>query len=90
MHFSISGAPWDAILAPRDLLGGAWEQQDRFEVVDKIILVDFGKILGLVYVSFWGPKWQTTFLFRFVSKSPLYRLLTRNINVRDFQIKVFA
>ena len=36
----------EAISAPRDHLGGAWEQQDGFEVVDNRILHDFGNILG--------------------------------------------
>ena len=55
-HFGISGAPWDAILAPRDHPGRPWEQQDGFEVVNNRIFGDFGMILGPVYVSFWNPK----------------------------------
>ena len=51
-HFGTSGTPWEAILAP----GGPWEQQDGHEVVNDRILIDFGMISGLVYVSFWGFK----------------------------------
>ena len=44
-----------AIFAPRGH-PGAWEQQDGLEVVNNRILIDFGVISGLVYVSFWGPE----------------------------------
>ena len=56
MDFGISGAPWEAILAPRDHPGGPWEQQDGHEVVNDKNFVDFVIILGLVYVSFWSAK----------------------------------
>ena len=49
--FGISGAPWAAIFATRDLPGGPWEQQDGFEVVNDMTLVDLGLSSGGVYVS---------------------------------------
>ena len=55
-YFGTSGAPWEAVLAPRDHPGGPWEQQDGFEVVNNRILVDLGIISGHVYVSFFGFK----------------------------------
>ena len=51
-NFGTSGAPWGAILAPRDHLGGPWEQQDGHEVVRSRIFIDFGVILEPVYRSF--------------------------------------
>ena len=59
-HFDISGATWEAILAPRDHPGGPWERE--LDVVNNRIFVDFAMILGLVYVSFWGPKCLHFFL----------------------------
>ena len=55
-HFGFSGAPREAILAPRDHPGGPWEQQDGHEVVNDMILVDFGMIWGLVYISLLGVR----------------------------------
>ena len=55
-HFGVSEAPWEAILAHRDHPGEPWEQQDGHEVTNNMILVDFGVISGLVYVSFWSSK----------------------------------
>ena len=43
-------------MAPRDNLGGAWEQQDGHEVANNRILVDLGGISGPIYVGFSGPK----------------------------------
>ena len=51
------GAPWGAILAPRDHPGGPWEQQDGHEVANDKIVVDFGLISGRVFVSFWNAKY---------------------------------
>ena len=55
--FGILGAPWGAILAPReaprDHPGAPWEQQDRHEVANDRICVDLGVISGLVSASFW-------------------------------------
>ena len=62
VHFGTSGAPWEAILAPRDHPGGQWKQQDGFEVLDNRILLDFGVILGLVHVSVLGFR-MLIFLF---------------------------
>ena len=45
-HFGTSGAPWEAILAPRDHPEGPWEQQHGHEVANDRILVDFGVISG--------------------------------------------
>ena len=65
-RFGVSGAPWEAILAPRDHPGGPWEQQDGHEVARHRILVDFGVIAGLVYVSFLEFKMRKNLLtFRF-------------------------
>ena len=51
--FGILEAPWEAVLAPRDHPGGAWEQQqDEQEVANDRILVDLGMILGPVSISF--------------------------------------
>ena len=55
-HFGVSGAPWEAILAPRDHPGGPWEQQDGHEVVNGRIFVDFGVISGPVLCQFVGFK----------------------------------
>ena len=33
--------------------GGPWGQHDGLEVVNNMVFVDFGMILGLVNVSFW-------------------------------------
>ena len=55
-HFGTSGAPWGTILASREHPGGPWEQQDGFEVVDFIILLDFGVILGSYFESFLGTE----------------------------------
>ena len=68
-HFGVSGAPWEAILAPRDHPGGPWEQQDGHEVVNNRIFIDFGVISGLVYVIFWDSKClKVSFIFSFVSR----------------------
>ena len=72
-HFDTSGAPWGVILAPRDHPGGPWEQQDGLEVVNNRICVDFGMILGLVYVSFWVHNAYYFFVFvGLVSRSSFY------------------
>ena len=63
--FGVSGAPWEAIVAPRDHPGGPWEQQDGHEFANDRIFVDFGMISGLVYVSFWDSKCMN-FLFMFI------------------------
>ena len=48
----------------RDHPGGPWEQQDGHEVPNDRILVDDGKISGLVYVSlWWGTKCLKFVLF---------------------------
>ena len=52
-HFGTSGAPWEAILAPRDHPGRPREEQDGHEVANDGIFVDFGMISGPVSVSFW-------------------------------------
>ena len=51
-HFSIPRAPWGHTLALRDRPGGPWDRQDGHKVVRKRICIDFGLILGRVYVSF--------------------------------------
>ena len=79
-HFGTSGAPWGAILAPRDYPGGPWEQQDGFEVVDNRIFVDFGVISGPVYVSFWGSKCVKIVLF--LGLFPGNFLLISDLNFR--------
>ena len=43
-NFRTSGAPWEAILAPRGHPGGPWQQQDGFEMVVYRILLDLGVI----------------------------------------------
>ena len=69
-HFSTSGALWELIFAPWGHLGGPWDQQDGFEMVNNRILVDFGVIRELVYVSFWVSKClQNLVLFGMVSRS---------------------
>ena len=69
-HFGTSGASWGAILAPRDHPGRPGEQQDGLEVVDNMILFDFGVIMGPVYVSFLGTKiFEIRFFFGLVSRS---------------------
>ncbi len=50
-HFGASGAPWGGILAPRGRPGGPWAQQDGHKVVPNRICIDFGVILGPVYIS---------------------------------------
>ena len=47
-NFGTSGAPWEAIFAPRDHLGEPWEQRDGNEVARHRIFVDFGMISGPV------------------------------------------
>ena len=39
-------------MAPWDHPGGPWGQQDGLEVVVSMLLVDFGVVLGPVYISF--------------------------------------
>ena len=51
-HFSISGAPWGILLAPRDRHGGPWEQQDGFEVVVYRMLLHFGVLRDLCILVF--------------------------------------
>ena len=69
-HFGVSGAPGEAILAPRDHPGGPWEQQDGHEVANNRIFVDLGVISGLVSVSFGGSKCvKNICMFRLVSRS---------------------
>ena len=76
-NFGTSGAPLEAILAPRDHPGGPWEQQDGHEVANNRIFVDFGVISGPVYVSFWSSKCvKNRFIFKLVSRSFVYRFLT--------------
>ena len=80
-HFSISGAPWEAMLAPRAHPGG---------LVNDRIFVDFGVISGLAYFSFSGSKClEIRFIFKLVSRLSFYRFLTRIFDVWDFQIAVF-
>ena len=79
-HFGVSEAHWEAILAPRDHLGGPWEQQDGHEVENNRILV-----------SFWVSKCvKILFIFRLVSRSFFDRFLTRISDVLDFKIVVCA
>ena len=69
-YFGVSGAPWEAILAPRDHPGRPREQQDGHEVANDRFVVDLGMISGPVYVSFWGSKCvKKRFIFRLVSRS---------------------
>ena len=78
-------------MAPQDHPGRPWEQQDGLEVLDNMILLDLRVILGRVYVSFWNSKYlKIHFVFGLASRSFFYRFLTRNFNVWDFQIKMFA
>ena len=63
-HFSVSGAHWEAIFAPWDHPGGPWEQQDGLEVVNNMILVDSGVILGL-FMPVLGDKNVYKFVFCF-------------------------
>ena len=68
--FGISGAQWEAILAPRDHQGGLWEQQDGHEVANNMILVDLGMISGLLSVIFHVKNEQTNLsIFKPVSMS---------------------
>ena len=76
-HFGTSGAPWDAIFAPRNHPGGPWEKQDGHEVANNRIFVDLGVISGLVSVSFWVQNALEFFFFRLVSKTYSYRFLPR-------------
>ena len=50
-HFGSSGASQGAISEPRDRSGGPWERQDGRKVVRKRICIDFGVLLGPVYIS---------------------------------------
>ena len=64
-HFGISGAPWGAILTPRDHAGGPWEQQDGLEMVVHKILFDLGVIFKPVYIRFSRSRSLTNrFCFR--------------------------
>ena len=67
-HFGVTGAPREAILAPRDHPGGPWEQQDGPEVVNNRVLVDFVLVLGLFYVNF-GFRMLKVLFCGIVSKS---------------------
>ena len=67
-HFGTSGAPREAILAPRDHHGDPWEEQDGHQVANNRIFVDLGLISGPVYICFSGPECLTNcFIVRFVS-----------------------
>ena len=55
-HFNTSGEPSGPILAPRGHFGGQWGQQDGFEMVLYRILIDFGVIVGPVYIYFWSSR----------------------------------
>ena len=75
--FGTSGAPWEAIFAPRDHLGEPWEQQDGNEVARHRIFVDFGMISGpvllfLVSLCFEFSRWpcfcDLLLLWRFPSR----------------------
>ena len=46
------GSTLGGYLATRNNPGGPWEQKDGHAVAHDRILVDFGMISGLVYVSF--------------------------------------
>ena len=90
-HFDTLGAPWEAILAPRDYPGGPWEQQDGFEVVNNRICVDLGVMIGRVYAVFRDKNaYKSRFCFELVSRSFFNGFLTQNVDVWDFQIVVFA
>ena len=94
-YFGISGAPWEAILAPRDYPGGPWEQQDGHEVARQRILIDFGLISGHVSVSSWVRNAKKNlFIFRLVSKSCLSIsdsiLRRRGLRNRCFRIEFIA
>ena len=52
----LRSSPSAAVLAPRDHVGGPWEQQDGFEMVVYRILFDSEVIWGPVYISFLGSK----------------------------------
>ena len=72
-HFGVSGAPWEAILAPRNYPGGPWEQQDGPEVASNRIFIDLGMISGLLYVSFWNSKYiKYRVIFRLASRSSFH------------------
>ena len=92
-------------LAPWDHPGGPWEQQDGHEVARHRILVDFGVISGLVYVSFWVSKCVFLFLclglfsvrFSAIFDSMFRRLGLKNLCFRvggiakiDFSWKSFS
>ena len=47
-------APWETILAPREPLGGPWEQQDGLERVRHRSFIDLGMILRPYFESFLG------------------------------------
>ena len=67
-HFGTSGAPRDAIFAPRNDPGRPWEKQDGHEVANNRSLVELGVISGLVSVSFWSQNYVFLVICKLVSK----------------------
>ena len=78
-HFHTSGAPWRTILAPKDLPGGPWEQQDGLEMVVYRILFDFGVIWGPVYMSFLSSR-----SFKFCFLGACYQSICLSISESEF------
>ena len=75
-HFGISGAPWEAILAPRDHTGKRWDEQDGHEVANDRLLVDFGMICGVYLYRFFGSKMlKNRFVFKLAFMSFFQRFL---------------
>ena len=80
-----------AILEPWDRPEGPWERQHGHKVVRNRICIDFGVILGPVYVSFFALMKIEISLFIFVPRSLLfYRFPSRLFDARDSTIEVFA
>ena len=84
-------APWGAILAPREQLGGPWEQQDGLEGVWRRISKYLGMILGPYVASCLSIEADNFNLFaRLFPGHFLYRLLARILDDRCCQIQVCA
>ena len=65
-------------------------KQDGLEVVKNRIFVDFGMIFDLFMSVVWDRNVKKIGLFKLVPKSFLYRFLTRDFDVWDFQNVVSA
>ena len=90
-HFGTSGAPLEAMSTPRDHLGEPWEQQHEHEVVRNKIFIDFGVLLGPMYISLYVFKKLETSLCSGLFPGHVFHWFpNRHLDVWGSKFDVFA